>query len=372
MPERMRTVLSAMGQPLAALLLAFLLGAVLIAVVTRNPAAPFSAYGALFAGAFGDPLAWSNTLRQATPLLFTGTAVAVALAAGLFNIGAEGQMAVGALAAATVGFVLKESVPPVLLLPLSLLAGAGAGALWALPPVLLKVYRGAHEVITAILLNYIAQNVTRFLASGPLKDPSGEAPLTPEVGATLPRLLPQYDVTTGLFLGIAAVLWVAAVLRFAVWGLRVRAVGTSPDAAEALGISVARKQIEAFALSGAMAGWAGAVVILGEAPFRRFAADFYGIGYGFDGLAVALLAAGASGVVSARTLGFLFPAALLFGALAAGAEAMDFNANIPKQIVQVVQAVLIALVAGRLLIRLRFKPQNKPLTDPQNAPGKEP
>lgn len=345
-----RRGLEVLGRPLIALLVAFVLGGIIIALVQRDITAPLSAYAALFSGAFGSDIAIANTLRQTTPLLLTGLAIAVALAAGLFNIGAEGQMAVGALAAAAVGFALKATLPPLLLLPLSLLAGMLVAAVWAVLPPLLKVTRGAHEVITAILLNYIAQSVTRYLASGPLKEAGGQAPQTGEVGATLPRLLPGYDVHAGLILALIAVVFIAFALRRSVWGYETRIVGTSAGAAEAAGISVAKRQIVAFVISGALAGLAGAVTVLGEVPFRRFVADFYGIGYGFDGLAVALLAAGTSGLPNPLAV---IPCALLFGGLSAGAEMMEFNANIPKQVVMVVQAILIATVGARLVLKRR-------------------
>jgi general nucleoside transport system permease protein len=342
--------LESLGRPLVALVVAFILGGVIIALVQRDISAPFAAYSALFAGAFGSDIAIANTLRQATPLLLTGLAVSVALSAGLFNIGAEGQMAVGALAAATVGFTLKNMLPPPILLLLSLVAGMGAAGFWAVLPPLLKVTRGAHEVITAILLNYIAQNLTRYLASGPLREAGGQAPQTPEVGATLPRLVSGYDVHVGLIIALFAVAFVAFALRRSVLGYETRMVGTGYGAAEAAGIPTAKIQVLAFVVSGALAGLAGAVSILGEVPFRRFVADFYGIGYGFDGLAVALLAAGSSGLPNPLAI---IPCALLFGGLSAGAEMMEFNANIPKQVVMVVQAILIATIGARLVLRWR-------------------
>ena len=348
----MKRFIEIVGRPLVALVVAFALGAVLIALVQHDIHAPLSAYAALFAGAGGDPNARALTLVRATPLLLTGAAVAVALAAGLFNIGAEGQMAVGALAAAVAGYVLKSALPVPLLLAVALAAGMAAGAGWAFLPALLKVKRGAHEVITAILLNYVAQNTTRYLATYPLKDPSGQVPQTPEVGAVLPRLLPAYDVTVGLIIALVAVGLTAWALRGTVWGYETRAVGAGAGASEAAGIAVGRVQIRAMLVSGALAGLAGAVVVLGATPFRRFPADLYGVGYGFDGLAVALLAGGSVWAV--------IPSALLFGALGAGAEAMDFNAGTPRQIVQVIQAILIVAVAARVVLRRRAPLLPKP------------
>ena len=325
-------------RPLLALLGAFLLGAAVIALSQKSISAPAAAYRALFAGAFGDANGWSGTLLRTMPLLLTGAAVAAALQAGLFNIGAEGQMAVGALAGASVGFLLPH-LPPFLLLLLCFFAAMAAGAAWAFLPAYLKVKRGTHEVITAILLNYVAQNTTRYLATNPLKDPSAQAGQTPEAAAALPRLFATYDVHAGFVIAVFVVILLALVLRNTVWGYETRAVGQGAAAAQASGIKTSRVQINAMLLSGAMAGLAGAIVVLGVVPFRRFPADFYGVGYGFDGLAVALLAGG--------SLWAVFPAALLFGALGSGAEAMAFETATPKQIVFVVQALLIIFVAAQ-------------------------
>lgn len=313
---------------------------------------PIEAYKALFDGAISGEGAWARTLTQASPLLLTGVAVAVGLAVGLFNIGAEGQLAVGAL----VGAVVGARVPGTLALPLGLVCGALAGALWAFLPVWLKLKRGAHEVITAILLNYIARNITRWLATYPLKDPSGQAPQTAEVHAALPRLFPQYDLTVGLLLGLIAVGSVAWALARTVWGYETRLVGQNPEAARAAGVVIERVTLRAFLLSGALAGLAGAVVVLGVVPFRRFPADFYGIGYGFDGLAVALLAGSAPWAV--------LPAALLFGALGAGADQMSFATETPKQLAQVVQALLILGLSARFVWKRRRPHLSPGFADP--------
>jgi simple sugar transport system permease protein len=303
--------------------------------------AALEAYRALFLGAVGSLDALAQTLARTTPLLLTGLAVAVALRAGLFNIGGQGQMVIGALASAFIGFSVPGPAP--LVLALSLLAGALCGALWAWLPIFLKEKRGAHEVITAILLNYAAAKITHFLASGPLKAP-GETPQTPEVSALLPRLFPAYDVHAGLVVGLVALGALALMLFRTVWGYELRTVGMAPDAARAAGIAVVRVRYGAFLLSGALAGLAGAIVVCGETPFRRFPADFSSVGYGFEGLAVAMLAGGGS-------LWTILPAALLFGALGAGAEAMAFETQTPKQLVMVLEAILIASLTVRIARR---------------------
>ncbi len=339
---RTETLAASFLRALVALLAALVLGGIVIAVAQKDISAPLRAYSALFAGAVGSPLGWSYTLSRTMPILLTGIGVSVALAAGLFNIGAEGQLAVGGLAAAAVGFSAK-GLPAPLVLFLALLASVVAGAGWAFLPAYLKEKRGAHEVITAILLNYIAQNVTRYLVSNPLKDTSSPgSQRTPEVLATLPRLYPQFDVHAGLLIAVVVVVAVAVLLQRTVWGYETRMVGAGSGASEAAGIAVSAVRIRAMLVSGALCGLAGAVLILGVVPFKSYPADFYGAGYGFDGLAVALLAGGSPWGV--------LPAALLFGALGAGAEEMEFHANISKQIVAVVQAILIVAVAARFVL----------------------
>jgi len=345
---KLPTMFVSFGRALLALIVALVLGGIVIAIIQHDPMAPIKAYQALFVGAVGSPEAWANTLSRTMPLLLTGVGIAVALAAGLFNIGAEGQLAVGGLAAAIVGYLFK-GVPGPLLLFFALFASMIMGAIWAFLPVYLKEKRGAHEVITAILLNYIAQNLTRYLVSFPLKDPtSGGVQRTPEVLATLPRLNTHYDVHVGLLVAVLAVIIVAVLLRYTVWGYETRMVGAGAGAAEAAGIPTGLVRIRAMLVSGGLCGLAGAVLVLGVIPFKSFPADFYGAGYGFDGLAVALLAGGSP-------IGVL-PSALLFGGLGAGAEEMDFNANIPKQIVAVVQAILIIAVAARFALPKRKVP----------------
>ncbi len=326
-----------MKAAISALALALLLGAVLIAATQKSLIAPWDSYKALFIGAFGSVSAWAATLARTTPLLLTGLAVAVALRAGLFNIGGHGQMVAGGLAAAWVGCSL--AAPSALLIPLCLLAVMGAGVVSAYLPILLREKRGAHEVITAILLNYAAAKITQYLAAGPLKAP-GETPQTPEVAALLPRLHPEQDVHAGLFVGIAALIALAFALTRTVWGYETRTVGSGPEAAKAAGIDPARVRLNAFLLSGALAGLAGAVVVCGETPFRRFPADFSSLGYGFEGLAVAMLA-------GSGALWLVGPAALLFGALGAGAEAMAFDVGTPKQLVFVVEAILIGALTAK-------------------------
>lgn len=323
-----------------ALLLLFALGAsAALLQATGQPA--LEALAALWTGGFGTPDAIAATLARATPLLLTGVAVQVALASGRLNIGAEGQMAVGALTAAALAAALP--LPGPLLLAVASVGAMAAGGAWAWLPAVLRERRGAHEVVTALLCNTIARNVTRHLAAGPLREPGGASPQTAPIAASLPRLFPEHDIHVGLLVALAAVAAAAWWLRASVAGYETRVAGAAPDAARHAGIGVGSVCVRAFVASGALAGLAGAVVVLGETPFRRFPADFYGNGAGFDGLAVALLAGGQPWAA--------VPAAVAFGGLIQGADAMAFAVGTPRQIAQVIQALLLLGIASQVLGR---------------------
>jgi general nucleoside transport system permease protein len=232
-------------------------------------------------------------------------------------------------------------------LSLALLCGALAGSVWILLPAYLKIRRGVSEVITTLLLNYVARNTTQFLGTVPFKDPSRESAQTRAILAPLPRLFPGHDLHLGIVIAVILVLGLAVALRKTVWGFSLRATGLGAEAAEAAGLSPARKQFQAMLLSGAVAGLAGAIIVLGATPFRCFPADFYGGGYGFEGLATALLTLGNPYAI--------FPAALFFGALSTGATAMEFETETPKQLAQILQALIIIGMGTRLAL----KKQNK-------------
>ena len=326
-----------------ALGIAFLIGGAILAIRQHDIHAPFTAFSALFAGAFGDSYALTNTLARTTPLLLTTLAVFLALTVGLFNIGVEGQMAVGAFA----GAILAAHIGGAVGLIVALFSGAVAGSLWILLPTYLKIRHGTNEVTTTLLLNYVARNTTQYLATTPFKDRNSNQAQTPEVLTTLPRLFPGHDIHAGLPIALIIVFLFALYFRTSVWGFGLRAVGQGAEVAEGVGISPERKQWQAMLLSGAMAGLAGAIIVLGATPFHRFPADFYGIGYGFEGLAAALL-----------TLGNPFailPASLLFGALGTGATAMEFQTDTPRQLAQILQALIIVGAGARFTLQKRKK-----------------
>lgn len=298
-------------------------------------ASPRAAITALVAGAVGSPFAWSGALLRTAPILLTGLAVAWAFRAGLFNIGAEGQLLWGALAAAWVGRVAP--LPAVLHIPLALAAGAAAGAAWAWPAAWLKARRRAPEVLTTLLLSFVAVHLTTYLASHPLHDPAQQGPRTADIAATafLPTL-PASRLHAGLPLGFAVALLLAGCLRNARGGFQLRIVGQNPDAARAAGLSVERTWTQALLCSGALAGLAGAVEILGVHHY--FQAGF-SPGYGYEGIAVAILGGGAPVGVAA--------AALFWGALANGAVEMELSAGVNRSLVTVIQALVVLAAAVR-------------------------
>ena len=304
--------------PLAAVLLALVIGAILLAISGANP---FSAYSALIEGSFGSMKALGRTLAKATPLIFSGLAVAFAFKAGLFNIGAQGQLLIGALAAAAAGFFIK-GLPPFLHVTLSLLIGAIAGALFAAIPGALKAYTGASEVITTIMLNYVAINITDYLADGPLKDTSDGniVARTSEIldSARIPFL---GEIPGGFFLAVLAAIVIWWLLWHTTVGFEIRTVGLSPHAAKYAGMRIAFTVILTMVISGFLAGLGGGIESLGIVG--RYQPGF-NTGLGFDGITIALLG---------KTHPFgIIPAAILIGAMKAGASTMQFNAGVAKEI----------------------------------------
>lgn len=326
-----------MSVPLGSIVLALLIGAIILII---SGASPLAAYRALFQGSFGNAQAIARTLEKATPLIFSGLAVAFAFKAGLFNIGAQGQLLFGAVTAAVIGFMI-EGLPPLIHAPLALLGGAVAGALFGAVPGILKTYTGAHEVITTIMLNYVAINATDYLANGPLKDPTpgnivARTPLI-EASARIPALGP-------IPVGFLIALLVAAATWWLLWhttiGYEIRTVGLNPSAAGYAGIRVSLTIIMTMALSGLMAGLGGAVETQGIVG--RFQPGF-NVGLGFDGITIALLG-------KTHPLGVI-PAALLVGAMRAGSNLMQFNADVATEIIDVILAIILFFVAAETIMR---------------------
>lgn len=300
-----------------------------------------SALAAMWRGSFGSADAFfSSTLVRATPLMLAGLGVGLAFRAGIWNIGAEGQMIVGGAAAAAVGLAFTNA-PRLTTLPLVVAAAAASGVVWAYIADLLRRRRGVLEVISTIMLNFVALHLVGFLVHGPLQEPLGIYPQSETIAeaARLPRLLSGTRLHAGFVIAILAspLLWWW--LRHTASGFRVRAVGASPQAAAMAGrINVARVTGGAFLLSGALAGLAGGVEVSGVtyALYDNLAA-----GTGYTAIVVALLG-------RLDPLG-IAASAILFGALESGALAMQRDAGVPSVVVTVIEAVLVLalLVADR-------------------------
>jgi simple sugar transport system permease protein len=339
---------SILALPITVVALSVLLGAVIVLLSellvpgkTFDWGLPLVAYEALLEGALGSPDAVVSTLVNSTPLLFGGLAVGFGFKAGLFNIGAQGQFLVGALGAVIVGVWLADA-PPIVAIPLSALAGFVAGGLWGFVPGLLKAVSGAHEVVSTIMMNYVAVQLLAALVSGPLKVPKSPSPVTFDVGnAAFPVILGR-NGHLGILLALGAAFFVWWLLFRTTWGFEVRAVGANPDASRYAGMRPKLITIATMTFSGALAGLAGTSVLLGV---TRSMTSSFGTTVGFDSIAVALLA-------RSHPLVTIF-AALLFGGMRAGASLMQIRAQIPVELVDVLQAViLLFLVASPVLRRV--------------------
>jgi general nucleoside transport system permease protein len=338
--------LYSLGIPLLAVFTALVLGAAIIAV-TRGDV--LKAYQGLWEGSLGRPQSISESLVWATPYIFGGLAVALAFKAGLFNIGVEGQIALGSLASVYVGYAVKEVAFPLHVI-LAIAAGCVAGGLWGALPGFLKARTGAHEVIVTIMLNYIAIQMTSFLVGGPMKDPN---PLianaqTPKIlqSARLPPLLPDpiFRVHWGIVIAVIAAVCVWWLLYKSTLGFEIRTIGANAQAARYAGIAVGRTMVIAMALSGALAGLGASLEVVG---LNFYHTAGFSVGYGFDSIAVALLG---------RSDPFgVIPSAMLFGALRAGASRMQFLSQIPIDIINVIQALVLIFVAAPALIRWIYR-----------------
>jgi len=343
--ETFKVELKKIVPQLIAIFIALLVGSL---VLLATGFSPIEAYGALIVGAFGDVYGIGQTLTQATPIIFTALAFLFAFKAGLFNIGAEGQFLVGALAAAIVGISLN-GLPNIIHVPLALLAGAFFGGLYALIPALLKTELGAHEVITTMMLTYVAIYLTGYLVTDIFKAP-GWVSQTPLIApsAELPRILPPTQLSASLFMGIFLVILTYFTLQKTVLGYEIRAIGLNPLAAENGGINVKKGLIIALVISGALAGLGGAGEVLGV--HKRFI-DGFSPGYGWDGLAVALMG-------GLNPFGS-FLAALLIGVLRSGGMTMNRVTGVPIDIVTILQALVILFVAAPVLIKYLTKSGKK-------------
>ena len=320
-------------------LCSLLLAAAILLCVGKSP---LEAFSALFKGVFGSKLNFYQALATTTPLIFTGLAVAVAFRGGTFNIGAEGQLYVGGFASVICGLTLP--LPTGVLLVVSLLAGAVAGALWALIPAILKIKWNGPEVVNTVMLNTIGVLLVDFFLKTYFQA-EGSANETAAIqdAAVLPRVIPQSQLSYGILIAILMIALVYYLLKHTTLGYEIRTVGSNLDAARYAGISVNKISIVSMLLSGALAGLSGAVVCLGV--YNRFIGGF-SPGYGFDGIAVALLA-------NNNPIGIFF-SALLFGMLRTGGLAMDRVANVPVDVVDVILGLVVFFIAAPAIFEELF------------------
>ena len=418
-----RRIIRALAMPVLAVFTAFVIGGILIWITSGSLNTVIEAYSGLLRGALFKQRGLSETLVATTPYILLSLGVAVGFKSGLFNIGVEGQFYIGAIAAAWMGQAF-HGVPAIIHLPLTLLMGALGGAAWAAIPGYLKARRGAHEVITTIMMNYIAFRFTEWVVAGPLRDKAATAPQTPRVDANaalwplnaIPQRLaePLNALGVALIVGLFAWLIARAVLKrnrsrrgdttgsqgffarhLALWiamltgivcffvlpaltrvwwpfndpydrlhigflfalgaavfvwwlmwkttlGFELRTVGANPNAARYAGINITRNIVVAMAISGALAGLAGAVEVLGVSICGCLPQIFVS-GYGFDAIAIALLGQN-------NPFGIVL-ASLLFGAMRNGADLMELSSGVGKNMISVIQALVLLFVAAPPIVR---------------------
>jgi simple sugar transport system permease protein len=377
------------GRSLVAVLLAIIAGGLVIILTSPGPLDvrfqhAIDGYLALLDGAFGSPQNFSSALVKASPLIFTGLSVAIAYRAGLFNIGAAGQMTVGATAAAIVSFSFP-TLSPWILIPLMLLSAIFFSGLWGAIAGFLKAWRGAHEVVTTIMLNWIAFKITDYLISGPYKAPQQSAQTSAlPVNGQLSGLIPFYNntlgnlfgkianpemylVDVGLLFALVALLVYWFLIKRTTFGYEINVVGKNPQAARYAGISAGRTQIWVMALAGLFAGLAGALRVMGQYPYTLIGAGASASDpIGFDGIGVAMLG-------QTTALGILL-SALLFGGLRWGSTMMQIQAGIAGDLVYILQALILISVTIQFypMIQRWFKPRSQNVVAPvQTIPETE-
>lgn len=372
---------SSLTVTILAIVTGLLLGGLLVAVTTEEVYAVFGespweaikiganaagkTYQALFFGSVGNPgriieafqagdaeeirkavNPFFESLVQSTPYIFAGLAVALGFRVGLFNIGAEGQLFIGATTTVVAAIFLKE-LPPIIHVPISLLAGFIGGGLWGFIPGWLKATTGGHEVINTIMMNYIAFRLSEYLLRGPLKDPDGFTPVSAPIqdSAKLYRFFENpIRFHIGFFIALLVAYLVYLLLFKTTWGYTLRTVGANPRAAKYAGMSIVRSTVLAMFLSGGLAGLAGANEVLGV---NHNLAVAFSSGYGFDAIALALLG-------KSHPMGVVL-AAIMFGFLRNGAVQMQLTAGIPIDIISVLQAAILTFIAAPAIIRTLYR-----------------
>ncbi len=319
---------------LVSIIIALGVAAIIMFATGYNPGDAFSALG------LGAILNFDQVLWRSTPLMLAGLSVALAFKCGLFNIGAEGQLYMGSLAATAVGYMI--ALPMGVHQLVCIIAGVTAGLLYGLVPGILRAYRGAHEVVTTMMLSYAAVYFTQWMVSqGPMHNPGDSRSISPIIfdTAILPKLFGSSFLSAGFLIAVLCVFIVNFFINKTVMGYEMRAVGSNEDAARTAGIDAKKNMALALGLSGALAGLAGTVEVQGY--YHRFY-DQWSAGLGFDGITVAVL--------GRNNPWGVFGGALFFGALKAGGTFMQTNAGVPSEMVQVIQGLVVLFVAAPRLV----------------------
>ncbi len=338
--------------PIIAVLLAFAAGAVLLLMLHTDP---IQAYGSMIDGAFGSQANLFRTLTRATPLLIIAVGICIAFRGGVINIGAEGQVFVGAVAACGFSVGIGRALPAPLLAPLTLVVGFLAGAVWGGIPGFLKARFDVNEILSTVMMNEIATQLLIFLLSGPLIDPKEvqqgtRIPQSAQIpdASWLARLAPPSQLNVGLFVGLAMAVIVYVLLWRTPLGYRIRAVGLNKDASRYAGISVPLYVMLALVLSGGLAGLAGAVELTG---INHRMVEGFAVGYGFSGIVVALFG-------RLHPIGAI-PSAFLFGALLVGADKMQRTMQVPAATVTALQGLIVIFVVSSDFFIRRYNARRK-------------
>jgi simple sugar transport system permease protein len=324
--------------PVAAIILTFLLTATLVLLVKANP---LEAYYYFLVDPLSSRVSAIEVLVKATPLLLTGAAVTFAFAGGYWNIGAEGQLYAGAVAATAVGLQVHD-LSAWLAIPLMIAGGFLAGMLWALLPALMKIRLAIDEVVTTLLLNSVALFIVSFLLNGPWRDPISQWPQSPEIAAAaiFPKLIPRSRLHLGFILAVVVIIALWFILTRTAFGLRMRAVGLEPEAARFAGIKVERTMLISALVSGGIAGLAGVSEVAG---IHYHLIDAISPGYGYTGIIIATL-----GTLNAWGVAL---AALFVGLIDTGGQTVSRALGVPSYLGDVIQAALLLVTLGMLLLQ---------------------
>ena len=337
MTGKLKNSLDSVLKILFTMLIAFLIGAVFIVMIGENPV---DAYMALFRGAFKGRLKLGTTLAAFTPILLTSTAFIVAAKAGAFNVGVEGEVFLGGIAAAYVG-INWTFLPKPLLLIACFVAAAAVGALWALIPAALRAYYKVSEICTTILMNSVALYITNYLVSGPMSAGVANAQSLP-VNVTLPQIMKPSSLNTGIFIAIITVIFFIWLIYKSPLGFKIREVGINPENAEYVGVNPKAVFIKAMMLSGLIGGIAGAIEVLGV---HGYFLNNFANGLGSNGMLAALIVK--NNMIFAPFM------SLFIAALRAGAMGMQQATSVPKSLVDTITAVFIIFACMDFVIKFK-------------------